>query len=246
MDGILLVDKPKGWTSFDVVAKVRGVLRQAQKELRSQSSELGNSKIQDPRSKIKVGHTGTLDPSATGLLVLCIGKYTKKVPDMIRHNKTYEAEMTLGATSTTGDQEGVIAQSTIYDLPTTELIQSVLNEFIGEQMQVPPAYSAIKVDGKRAYELARAGKEVKLEPRKCTIHDLVLTSYDYPKVTFTCSVSSGTYIRSLVEDIGKKLGTGAYMSELRRTKVAEFDLHNAISTDNIDYETIKKELITYE
>lgn len=257
-NGILLVDKPKGWTSFDVVAKVRGILRQAQKDSRSQSLDLGDlqSKIKDPRSKIKVGHTGTLDPSATGLLVLCIGKATKLVPSMIKHDKTYEVEMTLGATSTTGDQEGVITKildlrpqslegnslgSKIHDL-SSEAIEHMLNSFIGEQMQTPPAYSAIKVDGKRAYELARAGKEVKLEPRKCNIYSLRLVSYKYPIVNFTTEVSSGTYIRSLVEDIGKKLGCGSYMSELRRTKVAEFRLENATRVEDINIVSISKNI----
>jgi tRNA pseudouridine55 synthase len=234
MDGILLVYKPKGWTSFDVVARVRGIIKT---ELRKTNPSLKN---------IKVGHTGTLDPSATGLLILCIGKYTKRVPDMIRHDKTYEVEMTLGSTSNTGDQEGRITPTTNSQPPSTALVKSVISEFIGEQLQTPPAFSAIKVNGQRAYDLARAGKEVKLEPRKCTIYSIESIVYSWPLITFTCRVSSGTYIRSLVEDIGKKLGIGAYMSELRRTKVAEFDSKNAISTDGIDYQTIKEELIVYE
>jgi len=234
MNGILLVDKPKGWTSFDVVAKVRGIVRA---ELRKTNPSLKN---------YKVGHTGTLDPSATGLLVLCLGRATKLVPTMIKHNKTYEVELTLGATSTTGDQGGEIIQNLESRSKNLEEVTNVLNSFIGEQMQTPPAYSAIKVNGKRAYELAREGKEVKLAPRLCIIYNLRMTSYDYPLVKFTCSVSSGTYIRSLAEDIGKKLGTCAYMSNLRRTKVAEYDIKYAISTDHINHETITKGLITYE
>ena len=231
MDGILLVDKPKGWTSFDVVAKVRGIIKT---ELRKETPSLKN---------VKVGHTGTLDPAATGLLVLCIGKYTKKVPDMIRHDKTYEVEMTLGATSTTGDQEGLITHMPSPIAPELERLKEVLVSFVGEQWQTPPAFSAIKVNGQRAYDLARAGKEVKLEPRKCTVHSLELTSYDYPIAKFTCSVSSGTYIRSLVEDIGKKLGTGAYMSELRRTRVAKYGILDAVSPEQLTVEGINARII---
>lgn len=225
MDGILLIDKPKGWTSFDVVAKVRGIVRT---ELRKSNPSLKN---------VKVGHTGTLDPAATGLLVICIGKYTKKVEQMIRHDKTYEVELTLGATSTTGDQEGEI--TTIHaNVPTLQVVKEVLNSFVGEQMQIPPAFSAIKVGGKRAYELARAGKEVKIEPRKITIHFIELSDFSYPILKFVCSVGSGTYIRSLAEDIGEKLGTGAYMSELRRTRVAEYTVEDALKTDELNLESI--------
>jgi tRNA pseudouridine55 synthase len=229
MDGILLIDKPKGWTSFDVVAKVRGIIRT---ELRKSNPSLKN---------VKVGHTGTLDPAATGLLVLCIGKYTKKVEQMIRHDKTYEVELTLGATSTTGDQEGEITQ---IRNPKSEItkdeVRTALESFVGEQMQTPPAFSAIKVDGKRAYELARAGKEVKIEPRKITIHSIELGEFSYPILKFVCSVGSGTYIRSLVEDIGVKLGTGAYMSELLRTRVAEYTVEDALKTDELTLESIIK------
>jgi len=242
MDGILLVDKPKGWTSFDVVAKVRGIVKT---ELRKTNPKLKN---------VKVGHTGTLDPSATGLIVLCIGKYTKKVEQMIRHDKTYEVELTLGAISSTGDQEGVITQtlelrsqssegyiprSKIQD-PSSETIDRVLQSFQGEQMQTPPAFSAIKIDGKRAYDLARAGKEVKLEPRKITIHSIELTEFSYPTLKFICGVSSGTYIRSLAEDIGTKLGTSAYMSELRRTKVADFEIAEALQVNDLNIESITR------
>jgi tRNA pseudouridine55 synthase len=230
MDGILLVDKPKGWTSFDVVAKVRGIIKT---ELRKTNPAIKN---------VKVGHTGTLDPSATGLLVLCVGKYTKKVPDMIRHDKTYEVEMTLGASSTTGDQEGEITKGELPDI-SKDMLEMVLRSLLGEQMQIPPAFSAIKVNGQRAYDLARQGKEVKLEPRKCTIYSIELKSYDGSKAVFTTSVSSGTYIRSLVEDIGSKLGTHAYMSELRRTHVDRFSVQSALSSDELTIENIKERLL---
>lgn len=231
MDGILLIDKPKGWTSFDVLARVRGIIKT---ELRKTNPTLKN---------LKVGHTGTLDPAATGLLVLCIGKYTKKVDEMIRHDKTYEVELTLGAQSSTGDQEGEITRSSNTRVVSDEELQKVLNTFVGEQMQTPPAFSAIKIDGKRAYDLARAGKEVKLEPRKVTIHSLELNTYSFPLVTFTCSVSSGTYVRSLASDIGEKLGTGAYMSELRRVNVDRYSLRGALTMENIDFAAIQKALI---
>lgn len=247
--GILLVDKPKGWTSFDVVAKVRGVIRaslKAEAERLKQPHSIGqlSSSGSHLPTKVKVGHTGTLDPSATGLLVLCLGKYTKKVPDMIRHDKTYEVELTLDATSTTGDQEGVITKSGEEKVVSGKELQKVLDSFIGEQMQIPPAFSAIKVNGVRAYDLARAGKEVNLEPRKCTIHFIELSDYSWPIVKFTCSVSSGTYIRSLVEDIGKKLGTGAYMSELRRTDVDIYHLSQAIDPRELSYAQICDRILT--
>lgn len=213
MDGILLVDKPSGWTSFDVVGKTRGVLKQ----------EAGK--------KIKVGHTGTLDPLATGLMIVVVGSYCKRASEFSKLDKTYEVVMKLGETSTTGDEEG---KKTLFpgfnpgNEPSRSDIEQALESFVGEIEQVPPAYSAVKIDGQRAYKLARAGKEVKLEPRKVTINSLEVTDYSYPLVKFTTNVSSGTYIRSLVEDIGKNLGTGAYMSDLRRTQVGEFSIDKAI------------------
>jgi tRNA pseudouridine55 synthase len=209
MNGLLLIDKPSGWTSFDVVAKVRGILKK--------------SGIIKP----KVGHTGTLDPLATGLLVLLVGDYTKRATELSKLDKTYEVTMWLGKTSTTGDGEG---DKTLVSKkqPPYENVEGVLKEFVGEIEQIPPAYSAIKVAGQRAYKLARAGKEVKLEPRKVHIYSVELMDYTYPEVKFVVRVSSGTYIRSLVEDIGKKLGTGAYMSALRRTQVGKFSIESAI------------------
>jgi tRNA pseudouridine55 synthase len=232
MDGILLVDKPKGWTSFDVVAKVRGIVRS---ELRKSKPELKN---------YKVGHTGTLDPSATGLLVLCLGKATKLVPSMIKHDKTYEVEMKFGARSSTGDSEGEIEQTSNLTEPFPErAIIELLKGFRGEQTQIPPKYSAIKIDGKRAYDLARAGKEVKLEPRQITVNSISFGSYEHPYIRFTCNVSSGTYIRSLVEDMGARIGIDAYMSELRRTTVADYVVDDALTLDNLTFEQIHERLI---
>lgn len=245
-NGILLIDKPHGWTSFDVVAKVRGIL---QGEQRSMHEARGFCFENQPhggrcRCKIKVGHTGTLDPMATGLLVLCVGTYTKKVSTMIKHDKTYEAELTLGAVSTTGDAEGDITayKNTVIiehkdtqnsNPPTGMSIEQVLKKFTGEQVQTPPAISALKVNGKRAYDLARAGEKVVLEPRPITVHSLEMLSYEWPKLQLRVSVSSGTYIRSLAEDIGKQLGVGAYLSGLRRTVVDAFLLADAVGVEGL-------------
>ena len=210
-----MVDKPRGWTSFDVVNYVRKIV----------------SGVEDKKPKhVKVGHTGTLDPLATGLLVLLLGDYTKRALELTKLDKTYEVTMKLGANSTTGDEEG--EKTKVSDTqPSQTEARKVLKKFTGEVMQTPPAYSAVKVGGQRAYKLARAGKAVEIEPRKVTIHKIELKKYDYPIVEFIAEVSSGTYIRALVEDIGKNLGTGAYMSDLRRTKVGKFDLKDAHQVD---------------
>lgn len=214
MDGVVLIDKPKNWTSFDVVAKIRGQLKR----------ETG-------LKKPKVGHTGTLDPLATGLMIVVCGSYCKRAGEFSKLDKVYEVTMRLGQTSTTGDEEG--EKTTVSDdLPSHEALQTALEAFRGEIEQVPPIYSAIKVNGQRAYNLARQGKEVKLEARPVTIHDIRLDAYNYPEVKFTTHVSSGTYIRSLVEDIGKSLGTGAYMSDLRRTEVGSFNIADAVSVES--------------
>jgi tRNA pseudouridine55 synthase len=215
MEGILLVDKPMGWTSHDVVAKLRSVIK----------TQTGQ--------KIKIGHTGTLDPMATGLLVLVVGSYTKRAGEFSKLDKVYEAELTLGATSTTGDKEGEITQKSD-EKPDLQQIEKALSQFTGKIQQTPHKYSAIKVDGKRAYKSARAGQEVKIEPREVTIYEITDVNYDYPKLTFTTKVSSGTYIRSLAEDIGEKLGTGAYLSALRRTQVGDFDIKNALILDQLE------------
>ena len=214
MDGILLVDKPASWTSHDVVAKVRSLLKK------------------ESGQKIKVGHTGTLDPFATGLLILVIGSYTKRAAEFSKMDKTYEAELTLGATSTTGDTEGEITPKSAKK-PTEEQVRAVLSQFEGQIEQTPHTYSAIKIGGQRAYKMARQGKEVKLEPRQVTVYSLEFIDYKYPKLWVTARVSSGTYIRSLAEDIGKKLGTGAYLSALRRTSVGEYSIIEAKQIDKI-------------
>lgn len=213
MQGILLIDKPSGWTSFDVVNYVR--------------KQVAEAEGKKPKNT-KVGHIGTLDPLATGLLVLLIGKeYTRKAAELSKLDKVYDVELTLGQTSTTADNEGekTVVSDTV---PTRDAVLAVLEQFKGEIMQTPPAFSAMKINGKRAYELAREGKEVKLEPRQVTIYDIREVTYEYPKVSFTCDVSSGTYIRSLAVDVGEALKTGAYMSALRRTRISSFDLAEAV------------------
>jgi tRNA pseudouridine55 synthase len=223
MKGLLLVDKPVGWTSFDAVNYVRKIVAQAE----------------DKKPKhVKVGHTGTLDPFATGLLVLLIGKeYTRRAGELTKLDKTYEVTMRLGQISSTGDPEGDLRAVSDTD-PGVKALKMALKRFTGEIEQVPPAFSAIKVGGQRAYKLAREGKEVKIDPRKVTINSLELLNYMYPEVKFITDVSSGTYIRSLVEDIGQALGTGAYTSALRRTKIDHSNIEDAhqvkeLSTANI-------------
>lgn len=219
MNGILLIDKPKGWTSFDVVNKVRRL---------SQQSPLSTSN----KKRFPVGHTGTLDPMATGLLVLLLGTYTKQAPGLTKLDKTYDVTMKLGQTSTTGDVEGEITTVSSAQ-PAVDAVKTALQQFVGDQMQVPPAFSAIKINGQRAYKLARDGKAPELAARPVHIERIALERYDYPFVQFAAEVSSGTYIRSLVEDLGKTLGTGAYMSDLRRTSVGQFNLQDALSMDDL-------------
>ena len=212
MQGILLVDKPTGWTSFDVVNYVRRLVATAEGK--------------KPKA-VKVGHTGTLDPFATGLLVLLIGKdYTRRAGEFSKLDKTYEATMRLGATSTTGDPEGEIIPVDGRQ-PSLSELKKAAAQLTGVISQTPPAYSAIKIDGQRAYKLARAGKEVVMQPRQVTVNSLEVTGYDYPEAKFTADVSSGTYIRTLVEDLARALGTGAYTTALRRTRVGDFSIEDA-------------------
>ena len=213
MDEILLIDKPADISSFGVVAKVRHHL-----------SDIAGHKV-------KVGHTGTLDPFATGLLILLTGKMTKKSNDFLKLDKVYEATLKLGYTSTTGDPEGEIAEYERADKqflgvnPT--ILKNTLNSFIGEISQKVPAYSAVKINGQRAYKMARAGKDFDTPTRKITIYSIEILEYNYPELKIRTHVSSGTYIRTLAEDIGKKLGTGAYLTALRRTKIADYDVKAA-------------------
>ena len=208
MDEILLIDKPAGMTSFGVVARLRRVL----------SKQEGK--------KVKVGHTGTLDPFATGLMIIVTGRMCRRAMEFTKLDKWYEAEIVLGIESTTGDPEGELSR--ISDRkPDKGEIKQVLKKFTGKIEQTPPAFSAVKVNGRRAYQLARAGKEVDIPKRTITIYALELIGYDYPVLKLRAHVSSGTYIRSLAADIGKELKTGAYCQNLRRIKIADYDVKNA-------------------
>jgi len=204
----LLVDKPVGISSFGVVAQIRHRIREKTGQ------------------KVKIGHTGTLDPAASGLIILVVGSYTKQASRFSKLDKTYKAELTLGKTSTTGDSEGEITERSDKK-PSLDDIRVVLASFTGEIEQTPHKFSAIKIDGQRAYKLARVGREVVMKSRRVVIYEIKDVSYNYPKLSFTARVSSGTYIRSLAEDIGEKLGTAAYLSGLRRTKVGDFDVGQA-------------------
>jgi tRNA pseudouridine55 synthase len=205
MEEVIFVDKPAGMTSFGAVARVRRILSQREGH------------------KVKVGHTGTLDPFATGLLILLAGKATKRAPELTKKDKVYEATIRLGEISTTGDPEGEITK-TGKAVPDREKIETTLKQFVGEIQQTPPAFSAIKVNGQRAYKLARAGKEVDIPSRTVTIYSLDIIDYSTPELKIRTHVSSGTYIRTLAEDIGKALGCGAYCSELRRTQIADYKI----------------------
>lgn len=207
-NGILLVDKPVDWTSFDVCAKIRG---QIKAEYRARGEK-------PTKRQLKVGHAGTLDPFATGLLVILLGDATKRSDEFLKKDKVYEAVICLGATSSTGDPEGDI-RAMSDAVPTQADIKSVLKAFTGQITQTPPIYSAIKVNGQRAYKLARKGQEVEIPTRQVAIHSIELLGYEYPTISIRTNVSSGTYIRSLAEDIGKALGTGAYCQQLRRISI---------------------------
>ncbi|MBQ6486699.1 tRNA pseudouridine(55) synthase TruB [Candidatus Saccharibacteria bacterium] len=212
MEEIILIDKPEGMSSFGVVARVRRKLRDREGK------------------KVKVGHTGTLDPFATGLLILLAGRATKKSDEFLKKDKEYEATVLLGKTSATGDIEGEITK-TSDKVPTLDEIKIVLEKLTGEIDQKVPAFSAVKINGKRAYQLAREGKEVETPTRKVTVYKIEILDYTYPELKIKTHVSSGTYIRTLGEDIGKLLGTGAYLTTLRRTKIADYSVDDAIPLD---------------
>jgi tRNA pseudouridine55 synthase len=217
-DGILLIDKPAHMTSFGVVARIRRVLSM------------------DAGKKVKVGHTGTLDPFATGLMILVIGQECKRAGVYTKLDKVYEATFILGQESTTGDPEGELTN--ISDIqPSRDEIEAVLVQFRGTIMQRPPIFSAIKINGQRAYKLARNGEEIEIPERSITIHSLEIIDYSYPELQVRAHVSSGTYIRSLGVDIGKALATGAYCRDLRRTDIAEWSVNDAQQLSDFGIET---------
>lgn len=212
-DGILLVDKPADWTSFDVCAKIRGQIKAG---FRARDEK-------PTKRQLKVGHAGTLDPFATGLLIILLGDATKRSDEFLKQDKVYKATITLGKTSSTGDPEGEL--TLVSDIqPQEDEVRAALAAFTGEITQTPPVYSAIKVNGQRAYKLARNGQEVEIPTRQVMIHSIELLDYTYPNIKIRTNVSSGTYIRSLAEDIGKVLGTGAYCKELRRISIGRMTI----------------------
>ncbi len=216
---VLLIDKPLRWTSFDIIRKLRGIF-----------------KIK------KIGHAGTLDPLATGLLIVCTGKFTKKINEYMGMPKRYIATLTLGSITPTYDLESSPEQHQPFEQVTEKELQKVLQQFTGPIMQVPPAHSAIKQDGKRVYELARAGKEVKLEPRPVTIYEIKLLRFALPEVEIDVACSTGTYIRSLAHDIGQTLGCGAHLSALRRTAIGEFTVEDAKLPEEVEVSFLEKEV----
>lgn len=207
---VLLVNKPQGWTSFDVVKKLRNAIRIK-----------------------KIGHAGTLDPMATGLLILCTGKFTKKIEEFMGAEKEYEGSFTLGGITPSYDAESEVTQTFDYSQITEAQIKEAADKLTGEILQIPPIFSALKVDGKRAYDLARAGKEVKLEPRKVLVSKFEILSVNLPIVDFKVVCSKGTYIRSLAHDLGQSLGNGAYLNRLVRTRIGEFKLEDAWELDTL-------------
>lgn len=224
MNGLLIINKPKGYTSHDVVNVLRKKI---------------NTK--------KVGHTGTLDPNATGVLPILIGTATKVSKYLIEHEKTYIATIELGKKTDTGDAEGnIIEEDTNIKDITKEEIEKVLKNFIGKQNQIPPMYSAIKVNGKKLYEYAREGKTVELIPREIEILDINLIGNSNNEIEFIVRCSKGTYIRTLCEDIAERLGTIGYMKELQRTKVNEFDIQGSILLEDIENINIEEKIISIE
>ena len=229
-DDIILVDKPAGMSSFGVVSRVRRRLS----DLAGMVEVVGkDGQVRQKRKKVKVGHTGTLDPFATGLLILLTGKETKKANDFLKLDKEYVATVRLGAVSTTGDPEGEITEQVIIKKPNKEAVEKCVQNFVGENWQRVPNFSAVKINGQRAYKLAREGKIVEMPTRKVQIYELEVLDYAWPDLKIRCKVSSGTYIRTLGEDIGKVLGTGAYLTELRRTQVGKYRIEEAKTLEEL-------------
>ncbi|MCP2044113.1 tRNA pseudouridine(55) synthase TruB [Pontibacter sp. HSC-36F09] len=207
---ILLLDKPLTWTSFDVVKKVRNTLRVK-----------------------KIGHAGTLDPLASGLLILCTGKFTKRIDEIQAQEKEYTGTITLGQTTPSYDLETPVSESKDISHLTPADIQAASDSFVGTIEQIPPIYSAVMIDGKRAYDLARKGKEAEMKPRTVTIKAFEITNIEGAVISFKVICSKGTYIRSLAHDLGQKLGVGAHLSALVRTRIGEYKLEDALTIEDI-------------
>ncbi len=249
---ILLVDKPAGMSSFAVVARIRRILTEQMQE------DYVARGLTAPK-RAKVGHAGTLDPFATGLLICLLGKGTKKAQEFLKKDKRYEATIKLGEVSTTGDVEGeiseyeflghrsphlslqggslssapVVAEIPKNCIPEISSVNTIVQSFQGKIRQRVPAYSAVKINGRRAYELARKGVQVEMPEREVEIYEISVVDYEWPYLKIDCKVSSGTYIRALGEDIGKTLGVGGYLTELRRTEIGDFSVKDAVTLEEL-------------
>ena len=212
---VILIDKPLEWTSFDVVKKLKNKLKLK-----------------------KVGHAGTLDPLATGLLILCTNKKTKQISSIQEQPKEYTGSMVLGKTTASYDLESPVEEGGDISSLTEDFLAGLIPQFEGEVEQTPPIFSAVKVNGERAYKKARAGEKVELKSRVISIYSFEITAINLPEVKFKVNCSKGTYIRSLVSDFGKAAGVGAYLSELRRTKIGDYSVENAFTIDNITIESL--------
>ncbi|MFD2586491.1 tRNA pseudouridine(55) synthase TruB [Croceitalea marina] len=212
---ILLIDKPLNWTSFQAVNSLKWGIRK-----------------KFDLKKIKIGHAGTLDPLATGLLIICTGKFTKRIPELQGQTKEYTGTITLGATTPSYDLETEIDKTYPTEHLTKELIKNTTSKFLGKIEQIPPIFSALKKDGKRLYEFAREGKTVEIKSRQIEIFEFEITKIQLPDVHFRVSCSKGTYIRSLAHDFGKALNSGGHLSSLRRTKIGDYNVDNAVSPDD--------------
>lgn len=219
---VLLFNKPLGWSSFDVVKKVRGIIKSS-KNIR----------------KIKVGHAGTLDPLADGLLIICTGKFTKRIDEIQGQKKVYTGEITLGATTPSYDKETEVDQTFDVSKITDKIIHKTSKKFEGKIMQKPPIFSALKRDGKRLYQHAREGTKVEIQAREVEIESFKIISIKIPKITFEIICSKGTYIRSLAHDFGKELNNGAHLSSLRREMIGDFSFSDAISIDSFKENILK-------
>lgn len=228
MDGYLLIDKPAGWTSFDVVNKLRFMLADY---------------LDRPPKSLKVGHSGTLDPMATGLLVVLVGGYTKRQDEFMKLDKTYWAYVTLGASSDTDDADGKVVKTPNVALPSQAQIRAALKHQTGQLKQLPPQFSALKRRGKKAYELAREGKTTELKPRSVTVYAITDVDYEWPVLRFRARVSSGTYIRSLARDIGQELGVGGYLSQLRREQIGGYSLQSANQMEALNANNLAQHLL---
>ncbi len=230
ISGILIINKPAGPTSHDIVDKIRKVIAP-------------RSRISRPKG-LRIGHAGTLDPFAEGVLIILIGRATKSQSRFMAQPKTYIATLRLGAISDTDDATGNIKRVNHESRIMNHEIKKMLKEFIGEIEQTPPTYSAVKIKGKKAYELARKGIKPKLKPRKVNIYNIKLLKYKYPYLEIQVECGKGTYIRSLARDIGQKLGAGAYLEKLTRTRIGEFDIKNSVKLDNLNSENLPNKIIS--